>query len=110
MVQREDRQRNVFEVLLPDGDKLWEPALRRIDAVLEDEALIDPMVEALARRRPQSRRRGRPGTPAAVVLRMLVLKHLYHWSFDELSERCGAASCIGPSAASTARACPMRRP
>ncbi|HYN02651.1 MAG TPA: ISNCY family transposase, partial [Vicinamibacteria bacterium] len=28
-------------------------------------------------------RKGRPSTPAEVVLRMLVLKHLYDWSFDE---------------------------
>jgi Transposase domain (DUF772) len=27
--------------------------------------------------------RGRLGTPAGVVLRLLVLKHLYDWSFDE---------------------------
>src|SRR4029453_3109614 len=27
--------------------------------------------------------RGRLGTPAAVVLRMLVLKHLHDWRFDE---------------------------
>src|SRR3972149_398038 len=32
---------------------------------------------------PRSRAHGRPGTPAEVVLRMLVLKHLYDWSFDE---------------------------
>src|SRR5439155_8420564 len=35
------------------------------------------------RRHPLSARRGRLGTPAAVVLRMLVLKHLFDWSFDE---------------------------
>lgn len=83
MVQRGFRQRSVFEVWLPDGAKLWDPELRRIDEVLEDEELVDRVVEALGRRHPQSRRRGRPGTPAAVVLRMLVLKHLYDWSFDE---------------------------
>jgi IS5 family transposase len=76
-------QRSLVEVLLPDGDKLWDPVLRRIDAELEDEVLLDVMVEALARRRPLSSRRGRPGTPATVVLRMLVLKHLFDWSFDE---------------------------
>ena len=76
-------QRSLVEVLLPDGDKLWDPVLRRIDAELEDEGLLDVMVEALARRHPLSQRRGRPGTPATVVLRMLVLKHLYDWSFDE---------------------------
>jgi len=83
MVRRKHGQRSVFEVLLPDGDKLWDPALRRIDEVLEDEQLVDLVAEALGGRWPSSRRRGRPGTPAEVVLRMLVLKHLYDWSFDE---------------------------
>jgi IS5 family transposase len=83
MVRRKHGQRSVFEVLLPDGDKLWDPALRRIDEVLEDEELVDLVVDALERRRPGSRRKGRPSTPAEVVLRMLVLKHLYDWSFDE---------------------------
>lgn len=42
--------------------------------LLEDEAVIDTVVQALEARWPQSRRRGRPGTPADVVLRMLILK------------------------------------
>src|SRR3989475_8231177 len=83
MVRRAYRQRSLVEVLLPDADKLWDPALRRIDALLEDEVLVDRVAEALAQRHPQSQCRGRLGTPAAVVLRMLVLKHLHDWSFDE---------------------------
>src|SRR5881409_1142225 len=83
MVRRAYAQRSVFEVLLPDADKLWDPTLRQIDAILDDEPLVDLIVEALTRRHPLSARRGRLGTPAAVVLRMLVLKHLYQWSFDE---------------------------
>jgi transposase, IS5 family len=83
MVRRAYRQRSLVEVLLPDADKLWDPTLRRIDALLDDEVLVDRVAEALAQRHPQSRRRGRLGTPAAVVLRVLVLKHLYDWSFDE---------------------------
>src|SRR5881397_3430209 len=83
MVRRAYRQRSLVEVLLPDADKLWDSTLRQIDAVLDDEILVDRVTEALARRHPQSRRRGRLGTPAAVVLRMLVLKHLHDWSFDE---------------------------
>src|SRR5881396_1711956 len=83
MVRRAYRQRSLVEVLLPDGDKLWDSTLRRIDTVLDDDVLIDRVAEALARRHPQSRRRGRLGTPATVVLRMLVLKHLSDWSFDE---------------------------
>jgi len=83
MLQRAFRQRSVFEVLLPDGEKLWDPTLRRIDEVLDDEEIVDLVAEALGRRWPRSRVRGRPGTPAEVVLRMLILKHLYDWSFDE---------------------------
>jgi len=83
MVRRAYRQRSLVEVLLPDADKLWDPALRRIDEVLDDEVLVDRVAAALARRHPESSRRGRLGTPADVVLRMLVLKHLHDWSFDE---------------------------
>jgi IS5 family transposase len=81
MVCRQHQQRSVFEMMLPDGDKLWDAVLHRIDEVLEDEELVDRVEDALARRRPQSRTRGHRGTPAAVVLRLLVLKHLYDWSF-----------------------------
>lgn len=83
MVRRAYQQRSLIEVLLPDADKLWDPTLRRIDALLDDDGLIDRVAEALAQRHPQSQCRGRLGTPAAVVLRMLILKHLHDWSFDE---------------------------
>ena len=84
MVQRKQRERSLFEVLLPDGHKLWPDWLRRIDTALEDEAVIDVVAQALEQRWPQSRRRGRPGTPAEVVIRMLILKHLFDWSYDDL--------------------------
>jgi IS5 family transposase len=71
-------------VLLPDGHTLWPDWLRKIDTLLEDEAVIDVVAHALEARWPQSRRRGRLGTPAEVVMRMLVLKHLFDWSDDDL--------------------------
>jgi IS5 family transposase len=74
----------LFEVLLPDGHKLWPDWLRRIDTQLEDEAVIEVVAQALEARWPQSRRRGRPGTPAEIVIRMLILKHLFDWSYDDL--------------------------
>lgn len=82
MVRRAYQQRSLIEVLLPDADKLWDPTLRRIDALLEDDALVELIADTLARRHPQSTRRGRLGTPATVLLRMLVLKHLRDWSFE----------------------------
>ena len=84
MVQRRQRERSLFEVLLPDGHKLWPDWLRKIDTLLEDEAVIEVVAHALEARWPHSRRRGRPGTPAEVVIRMLILKHLFDWSYDDL--------------------------
>ncbi len=56
--------------------------LRKIDTLLEDEAVTGVVAQGLERRWPQSRRRGRLGTPAEVVIRMLILKHLFDWSYD----------------------------
>src|SRR5918999_5149012 len=84
MVRRRQRERSLFEVLLPDGHKLWPDWLRKIDTLLEDEAVIETVAKAMEGRWPQSRRRGRLGTPAEVVLRMLILKHLFDWSYDDL--------------------------
>jgi len=61
-----------------------EPWLREVDKALDDEELVDTVTLALRRRWRQSAGRGRAGTPAEVVLRMLVLKHLRNWSYDEL--------------------------
>jgi IS5 family transposase len=84
MVQRRQRERSLFEVLLPDGHKLWPDWLRKIDTLLEDEAVIEVVAHALETRWPQSRRRGRLGTPAEVVIRLLILKHLFDWSYDDM--------------------------
>src|ERR1700682_3369938 len=84
MVQRRQRERSLFEVLLPDGHKLWPDWLRKIDTLLEDKAVIEVVAHALEARWPQSRRRGRLGTPAEVVIRLLILKHLFDWSYDDM--------------------------
>ena len=59
----------------------WMP---HADEVLADEQLMAITYEALAKRRPKSRSRGRPGTPAEVVMRLLILKHIRNWSYEEL--------------------------
>ena len=84
MIQRRQRERSLLEVLLPDGHKLWPDWLRRVDTLLEDEAVTEVVATAPEARWPQSRRRGRLGTPAEAVIRMLVLKHLFDWSYDDL--------------------------
>jgi IS5 family transposase len=59
----------------------WMP---HADEVLADEQLVAITYEALAKRRAKSRSRGRQGTPAEVVLRLLTLKHVRNWSYEEL--------------------------
>jgi IS5 family transposase len=61
--------------------ELWEDWMRQVDEVLSDQELLGTVYEALARRWPQSRTRGRKGTPAEVVLRLLLLKHIRNWSY-----------------------------
>lgn len=61
-----------------------DPVLKKLDAVLEDEQIVDQVFDALSKRREASARTGRPSTPAEVVLRTLVLKHLRGWSYEQL--------------------------
>ena len=79
------RQRCLFEPLFPENPlDLYEPWMRHADRLLQDDELLSSVWEALGRRHPQSRQRGRPATPAEVVLRLLVLKHARNWSFAVL--------------------------
>ena len=63
---------------------LHEPWMTAAEQVLSDEQLIVTVYEALAKRHPNSRRRGRLATPAEVVLRLLILKHIRNWSYHVL--------------------------
>jgi len=86
---RPRHQRNLYDSIssqiIEDHDKLgWEEWMKQADALLDDEELVEMAQERLQRRRPHSRVRGREGTPAEVVLRMLALKHIRNWSFETL--------------------------
>jgi IS5 family transposase len=63
---------------------LREEWMKHADQVLEDEQLVATVYEALAKRSPKSRTRGRRGTPAEVVMRLLLLKHIRNWSYEVL--------------------------
>lgn len=61
----------------------FEPELRELDRLLEDDRLFQHVKADLARRAPRTTTLGRPSTPVEVVLRMLVVKRLYRWSYEE---------------------------
>jgi len=79
-------QRNFAAGFLAEavGD-LWEPWMRHADTALEDDALLLLIQQELAKRCKKSKTRGRKATPAEVVLRMLLLKHVRDWSYETLS-------------------------
>jgi IS5 family transposase len=66
-------------------EDLWEPWMRHADRALEDDALLLIIQQELAKRCKKSKTRGRKATPAEVVLRMLLLKHVRDWSYETLS-------------------------
>jgi transposase, IS5 family len=75
--------------LVPDLPQAFEPELAQLDRLLEDDAIFCRIKADMARRRPHSLTLGRPGTPVEVVLRLLVLKRLYGWSYEKLERFVG---------------------
>jgi len=65
-------------------DDLCEEWMKHADQVLTDDQIVTAVYEALAKRHPKSRSRGRLGAPAEVVLRLLLLKHVRNWSYQVL--------------------------
>ncbi len=69
---------------------LWEPWMLHADQALEDDTLLVLIQQELAKRCKKSKTRGRPATPADVVLRMMLLKHIRDWSYEELAREARA--------------------
>jgi len=87
MLRRRNGQRGLWEVLQfgdLDPKKQMDPRLRRIDELLDDEELVESIFVAMRERFERSTTRGRRGTSAEVALRILVLKHLKDWSYEQL--------------------------
>jgi IS5 family transposase len=57
--------------------------LTRLDTLLDDAVLFQAVKADLSRRFPRISSFGRPSTAVEVVLRMLVVKHVYDWSYEQ---------------------------
>jgi IS5 family transposase len=69
--------------LVPALTLEFEPVLARLDQLLDDHELFRAVREDLARRQPHTTETGRPSTPVEVVLRLLIVRRLYGWSYAE---------------------------
>jgi len=57
--------------------------LAHIDQLLDDDELYQIVRQDLEQRYPLTRSTGRPSTPVEVILRMLVVKHMYGLSYEK---------------------------
>ncbi len=64
-----------------------DPVLQQLDRLLGDDVLYAGVRADLARRYPRTLCHGRPSTPVGVLLRVLIVKHLYNWSSREAERR-----------------------
>jgi IS5 family transposase len=86
VIQTRRLQRRFADGLIAEEiEDLREPWMSHSDRILQDDRLLATIQQTLSRRCTKSKRRGRPATTAEVVLRMLLLKHIYNWSYQDLT-------------------------
>lgn len=64
-----------------------DPVLRQLGGLLDDEVLYQQVRADLGKRYPLTLLHGRHSTPGEAILRLLVVKHLYNWSYRETEAR-----------------------
>jgi IS5 family transposase len=73
---------NLFE-MVPKLKLEFEPELAQLDELLDDDELFKLVKADLVKRYPNSGKLGRHSTPVEVILRMLVVKRLYGFSYEQ---------------------------
>lgn len=78
MLRLRDGQASLWEVALPPGVTILPSELAAIDALLDDDRLLDPFIERF------NSRIGRPTIPIETYLRLMYLKHRYSLGYETL--------------------------
>lgn len=76
---------DIFE-RVPQLSHQIDPVLAQLNTLLDDDALFQQVKTDLSHRYPQTLATGRPSTPVAVILRLLSIKHLYAWSYEQTEQ------------------------
>jgi transposase, IS5 family len=82
MLQDRYETDKIFESILKLTNEM-DPILAEIDRLLDDEELYQLIRNDLARRFPKTEETGRNSTPVEVILRMLAIKRLYSFSYEQ---------------------------
>ncbi len=71
------------QIYLPEATSASNALLKRLDVVFDDDELLEQVRADLARRYRLTTKHGRHSTPVEVILRLIVLKELFNWSFQQ---------------------------
>ncbi len=72
---------------VPQMAERIDAVLKELDRLLEDDELYHQVRTDFGKRHRFTLVHGRHSTPVEVILRMLILKHLYQWSYQETEEQ-----------------------
>src|SRR6266567_3638254 len=72
---------------VPKMTQRIDPVLQQLDLFLDDDEVYHQVRNDFGKRYRQTLVHGRPSTPVEVLLRMLLLKHLFGWSYQETEDR-----------------------
>ena len=87
MTKPQNLQADIFESLLPFADVDIAPQLKKIDHALEDDSsILQELYDIISKRHKFSKTLGRHSTAVETVLRMLILRHYFNWSFRETEQ------------------------
>jgi transposase, IS5 family len=73
-------------LVVPQLSHCIEPVIVQLNTLLDDDIIFEHLKADLSKRYPHTLRTGRPSTPVEVILRMLVIKHLYGWSYAQTEQ------------------------
>jgi transposase, IS5 family len=72
---------------VPKMTQRIDPVLQQLDPLLDDDEVYQQVRNDFGKRYRQTLVHGRHSTPVEVLLRMLLLKHLFGWSYQETEDR-----------------------
>jgi len=72
---------------VPKMTQRIDPVLQQLDQLLDDDEVYHQVRNDFGKRHRYTLVHGRHSTPVEVLLRMLLLKHLYGWSYQETEDR-----------------------
>jgi IS5 family transposase len=80
------RAEDVF-ARVPQMAQRIDPVLKALDQLLEDDALYQQVRADFGKRHQHTLVHGRHSTPVEVLLRLLIVKHLHQWSYQDTEEQ-----------------------